>query len=87
MSFTCDFFSHNVPVWQDPTGPLGELHRRAANGEPLAVLEVGAFEGRSTCWMLVHLARNRGSQIVSIDHFDSARTMDGISRFARFTAS
>ena len=83
MSFTRDFFSEQMPVWQDPDGPLAELHRRAANGEPLALLEVGATkaEARAGCSRISH---NPGSQMVSIDHFDSAHTMDGVARFDRF---
>lgn len=40
--FTVDWFSQNIPTWEK----LFEAFK------PKRVLEIGAYEGRATCWML-----------------------------------
>ncbi|SNT13945.1 Methyltransferase domain-containing protein [Noviherbaspirillum humi] len=45
-SFTTDWFSHNIPTWEQVISP----HLRSLPSPK--VLEVGAFEGRSSVWLL-----------------------------------
>jgi len=58
-NFTQDWFSHNIPNFQGVmqfTGPVN------------SILEIGSFEGRSTCWMLDNLLTDTGT-ITCIDPF------------------
>eukprot|EP00965_Chrysotila_dentata_P247389 6207722-Pleurochrysis_carterae.AAC.1 len=78
-----DWFSGHAGIWEAEDGPLGDLHRAARQGEKLHVLEVGVWNGRSTEWLLQHLCNVKGSKLVSIDHFDNARTREGLLRYKR----
>ena len=40
--FTRDWFSQNVPVWR----------QIISRDKPTKILEIGSFEGRSTCWIV-----------------------------------
>lgn len=57
--FTQDWFTWNIPVWQQMYKQLPEKAR---------VLEIGSFEGRSTIWAMEHLTK--GSQITCIDTWE-----------------
>ncbi len=59
MNFTQDWFSHNIPNFQKCMEVIGEKRSH--------FLEIGSYEGRSTCWLIDNL-QNDGS-IVSIDPF------------------
>jgi predicted O-methyltransferase YrrM len=50
FSFTADWFSNNIPIWDRVVAP----HLRAIDRP--RVLEVGAFEGRSSTWFLSNFA-------------------------------
>mmetsp|Transcript_24107 Transcript_24107/g.50572 ORF Transcript_24107/g.50572 Transcript_24107/m.50572 type:complete len:838 (-) Transcript_24107:605-3118(-) len=78
-----DWFSGHASIWEAEDGPLGDLHRASRQGERLHVLEVGVWKGRSTEWLLQHLCNVEGSKLVSIDHFDNARTRQGLLRYKR----
>lgn len=62
-SFSQDWFSRSIPSWDLI------LKRMSQGGMPLRVLEVGVFEGRSTCWLLNHYCRESDSRITVIDTF------------------
>jgi predicted O-methyltransferase YrrM len=63
--FTTDFFSHNLLHWQALLAPLA--------GQPrLRFLEVGSWEGRSTCWLLDHILTDDSSNIVCVDTFEGS---------------
>lgn len=67
--FSEDWFSHNIPVWQEVLGPL--------RGRPdLRYLEVGVFEGRSVVWMLENVLTHPGSRVTGLDLFPT----DGLLR-------
>jgi methyltransferase family protein len=53
FSFTTDWFSNHIPVWERTISP----HLVAVNDAK--VLEVGAFEGRSSVWFLSNFASLR----------------------------
>jgi SAM-dependent methyltransferase len=60
--FTEDWFSQNIPVWQQVLGPL--------EGKPkLRYLEIGAYEGRSAFWVLDNVLTHPTSQMTTIDVF------------------
>ena len=61
-----DWFSHNIASWQ-------EIFREA--GAPRSILEIGAYEGRSTVWMAEHLLAD-GGEIVVVDHWRGSATHD-----------
>lgn len=77
MNFTQDWFSNNIPNFQTCM---------AAIPEKKCFLEIGAFEGRATCWMLENGLSDKGS-IVCIDPFevlDFDTTIDMSAVEARF---
>ena len=55
--FTEDWFSHVVPVW-------GEL---LFTFKPSRILEIGSYEGRSTCFLIENLAAERPIELHCID--------------------
>jgi predicted O-methyltransferase YrrM len=61
--FTQDWFSRSIPAWDHLLAQL-KTHSR-----PLKVLEVGVFEGRSTCWLLENHCREKDALITVIDTF------------------
>ena len=62
-NFTQDWFSRSIPGWQFL------LSRMVQKAPHLRILEVGVFEGRSTCWLLENFCKTPESQIVAIDSF------------------
>jgi len=61
--FSQDWFSHNIQTW---TTLLAEFRGRSG----LRILEIGVFEGRSTCWFLENIATGDGATLDCIDSFD-----------------
>ena len=59
MNFTADWFTHNIPNFEKCMDALG-THK-------FQFLEIGAYEGRSTCWLINQL--EKGGTIISIDPF------------------
>lgn len=60
--FTQDWFSNNLPVWQSYLQPF--------IGTPgLKVLEIGSWEGRSTCWLIDNILTHASARITCIDTF------------------
>ena len=71
MNFTEDWFSHNIPNFETCM---------SATPEKKLFLEIGSYEGRSTCWLLENGLSDKGS-IVCVDPY-SAEGFDKIE--ARF---
>jgi predicted O-methyltransferase YrrM len=65
--FSTDWFSHAVPMWIRTFSTL-KLNLK----ERLRVLEVGSFEGRSSCWISDHLLAHPESVLVCIDTFEGS---------------
>lgn len=59
MTFTQDWFSSNIPNFE---------HIRAILSGNQNFLEVGSFEGRSTCWILENMLSDNGT-IYCVDTF------------------
>ena len=52
LHFTQDWFSHNIPVWQEIIPKMAKRDK---------FLEVGAFEGRATCWLMQNALSDTGT--------------------------
>lgn len=61
--FFRDWFLQSIPAWQRILSAL------AREGGPLRILEVGVFEGLSTCWLLRNFCKTPESVIVGVDSF------------------
>lgn len=59
MGFTVDWFTGYIPAWKDIFGNTKV---------PENVLEIGSFEGRSTCWLL----ENTQAHVTCIDTWDGS---------------
>lgn len=57
--FTFDIFSHRIALWSEHFKPLTQ---KAINA-----LEVGSYQGMSSCWMLDQLLTNQQSTLTCID--------------------
>jgi len=68
LNFTEDWFSHNIGNFESCMARLPEKK---------LFLEIGAFEGRATCWLLKNGLSDKGS-IVCIDPFSGSVEHGGI---------
>ena len=59
MVFTVDWFTGYIPAWKSVFG---------ATKVPENVLEIGSFEGRSTCWLL----ENTQAHVTCVDTWDGS---------------
>lgn len=57
--FSVDIFSHRIALWSQQLQSLA--------GKPLKVMEVGCYQGMSSCWLLDHLLTDQASQLTCID--------------------
>lgn len=60
--FSQDWFTINLPIWE-------HYLQRFAHQSELMALEIGSWEGRSTCWLLDHILTHPTAQITCIDTF------------------
>lgn len=65
--FSEDWFSGNIPTWKSMFQFMGWN-----NKTPLSMLEIGAYEGRSTTWLVDNMMDNPKSILVSIDTFEGS---------------
>lgn len=72
MNFTEDWFSHNVPNFETCMSAIPDKK---------LFLEIGAFEGRATCWLLENGLVDKGS-IVCVDPFSGSLEHGGIDMLA-----
>jgi predicted O-methyltransferase YrrM len=63
VTFTEDWFSGNIPIWS-------RLLAEHLGKPSLRYLEIGVFEGRSTCWLLENVLTGKDSHIVCVDTFE-----------------
>jgi predicted O-methyltransferase YrrM len=68
MNFTTDWFSHNIPNFELCI---------ATTPEHKLFMEIGVFEGRSTCWLLQNGLDEKGS-IVCVDSFSGSLEHTGV---------
>lgn len=67
-NFTQDWFSHNISYLQNTFFS----HSFDYINKPIRVLEIGCWEGRSTCWMLDTIMDHPHSQMISVDTFQGS---------------
>lgn len=76
--YTDDWFSHHIPTFERFLLPF--------KGSPCNILEIGAYEGRSTCWLLENITTHQNSTITSVDlHIrpllpENLRTLPGYTK-------
>jgi len=58
--FTSDWFSKNLIVWE-------EIFKRF---RPSRILEIGAYEGRATCWLVEQCSRYNPVEIFCVDTWE-----------------
>ena len=58
--FTQDWFTNKIPVWERKLEPLVDV-------ENLNVLEIGSYEGMSTCWLLDKVLTQDSATMTCID--------------------
>jgi predicted O-methyltransferase YrrM len=63
LEFTSDWFTRNIPNFEHIKNNL-----QTNLGSIDAILEVGAHEGRATCWMMQNMLSDTGT-IISVDPF------------------
>ncbi|NJO39662.1 MAG: glycosyltransferase [Cyanobacteria bacterium CRU_2_1] len=63
--FTQDWFSHNIPIWEHYLAPF-------INQPGLKALEIGSWEGRSTCWLLDNILTHESATITCVDTFEGS---------------
>jgi predicted O-methyltransferase YrrM len=63
--FTDDWFSKNLPIWEQYLIHL-------ASKPEINILEIGSWEGMSTCWLLDHILTHESSRITCIDTFEGS---------------
>lgn len=69
--FDTDWFSWNIPHW---TKYLAELK----NKPDIRGLEIGVFQGRSTCWLFDNIFTHPSSRLISVDTFMGSRSLENI---------
>jgi len=69
--FTHDYFSANIAAWQSWFAE----HITAA---PIAVLEIGSWQGGSACWLLDKVIAPRGGRLTCIDTFGGSSEHAGM---------
>lgn len=75
MKFTQDWFTHNIPNFEKCMQEVGE--------ERGVFLEIGCYEGRSTCWLLQNGLADDG-EMICVDPFvgkDNLQDLDLMERF------
>lgn len=65
--FTVDIFSHRIALWWEQLKHL--------KGKPAKVLEVGCYQGMSSCWLLDCILTHPESQLIAVEQtFDPTFT-------------
>jgi GR25 family glycosyltransferase involved in LPS biosynthesis len=83
--FSEDWFSGNIPTWKSMFKFMGWN-----NKTQLSMLEIGAYEGRSTTWLIDNMMDNQNSILVSVDTFEGSEehTLDQRSNlFERYKSN
>jgi predicted O-methyltransferase YrrM len=65
--FTVDWFSANIPHWEETLKLVGKDASQELN-----FLEIGAYEGKSTCWFSDNIIRHVNSRMDVIDTFEGS---------------
>lgn len=63
--FTQDWFSFNIPI-------LEQHLKRFINIHTLNLIEIGSWEGRSSCWLIDNIMTHKSNKITCIDTFEGS---------------
>lgn len=63
--FTDDWFSQNLPIWE-------QYLMHLVNKPEINILEIGSWEGMSACWLLDNILTHESSRITCIDTFEGS---------------
>ncbi|MGK7909885.1 MAG: class I SAM-dependent methyltransferase [Synechococcus sp.] len=55
----------NIPIWQ-------QIFKKLENSPNLHFLEIGSWEGRSTCWLIDNILTHESAEITCIDTFEGS---------------
>jgi predicted O-methyltransferase YrrM len=69
--FTQDWCSYNVPLWGELLAPL--------KAQKCQALEVGAFEGRTSVWLLENVLTHPESRLTCVDTFEGGSDQAGFA--------
>jgi predicted O-methyltransferase YrrM len=69
--FTCDWFTGYIPSWEMTFKTFGN---------PTNILEIGSFEGRSTCWLL----ENTDAKVTCVDTWEGSDEHDNVMKNGLF---
>lgn len=64
-NFTEDWFSHNIDTWKKQLAHL-------KGKEGVLVIELGAYEGRATTWLLDNILTGKGSVLIAVDTWEGS---------------
>ncbi len=64
MTFTQDWFSSRIPVWEEVVKPVFK-------DKPVRALEIGSFEGRSAIWINDNLLSHPESSLLCVDIWEN----------------
>jgi predicted O-methyltransferase YrrM len=70
--FTVDWFSGNIPHWIETFEMTGK-----DLSAPISVLEIGCYEGMSTCWISDNMLRHLDSRMDAVDTFRGSVEHEG----------
>ncbi len=59
--FTQDWFTNHISNWNK--------YLKQFAGKPINVLEIGSYQGRSTCWLLDHILTHDSATITCVDPY------------------
>jgi predicted O-methyltransferase YrrM len=82
VNFTSDWFSWQIPNWERWLSPL--------KGKEIYALEIGCYEGRSSCWLLENILTNPNSELTCVDTFSCGEDLPEVkdnSILKRFEAN
>lgn len=73
MTYTSDWFKHNIPEWLDWLGKFKDRNN-------LRFLEIGCFEGRATIWLFENILTGNFCRMSVIDTFEGSMENNNIEK-------
>ncbi|MEL6438743.1 MAG: tetratricopeptide repeat protein [Cyanobacteria bacterium J06621_8] len=70
--FTVDIFSHRIAIWSE--------HLKLIQGQTVNALEVGCYQGMSSCWLLDRILTEPESKLTCIDSTFDEQLTSNISK-------
>ena len=70
--FTVDIFSYRIELWTEVLAPL--------QGQPVKAIEVGCYQGMSSCWLLDNILTHQKSSLTCIDRQFDPKFKENITK-------